>query len=97
MRNFLKGGMLALLFINIFIANSTGEAPLYKLNFENCINGSFYLGSRHIHHWLIFFLILICLIPISYFYHKKCFINICLGFSIIMIIHGLKYDDWLVF
>ena len=94
---FISGILAALFFIQLFICNSEGEPPKYQINCDDFfINGSFYIGSRHIHHWLIFLIILIIIIPYYIFYPSNLgrFIG---GFSILMILHGLSYGDSFVF
>ena len=96
---YIIGVLLGIIFIQCLFCNSSGTPP--KVSFEwndYFINGSLYIGSRHIHHWLIFScLYLFLLIPLYLLFPKSSIILISSGFSIVMIIHGLLYDDWSVF
>ena len=94
---FISGILAALFFIQLFICNCEGEPPKYKISCDDFfINGSFYIGSRHIHHWLIFLIILIIIFSYYIFYPSNLGIFI-MGFSILMILHGLSYNDCFVF
>ena len=95
---FISGIFLANLFIYIFINNSVCEPPRIKLNFDEFfVNGSFFIGSRHIHHWLIFMGFLIFIIIPAYIFYPSNFIELLAGFSSMMVFHGLSYDDCFVF
>ena len=94
---FISGILAALFFIQFFICNSEGEPPKYKISCDDFfINGSFFIGSRHIHHWLIFFILLIFFFSYYIFYPSNLGIFI-IGFSILMVLHGLSYNDCFVF
>ena len=93
----ISGMAAAFSFIYFFICNNEGQPPKYKINCDDFfINGSFYIGSRHIHHWLIFLVILFILISYYIFYPSNMG-KFFLGFSILMILHGLSYGDCFVF
>jgi hypothetical protein len=95
---FISGIFLANLFIYIFINNSVCEPTRIKFNFDEfLIDGSFFIGSRHIHHWLIFLIFLIFIIVPYYIFYPSNFIKLIVGFSMMMIFHGLTYDDCFVF
>jgi hypothetical protein len=95
---FISGTFLGILFIYFFINNSVGEPPIIKLKFDEFfINGSFFIGSRHIHHWLIFLIFLVFLIIPAYIFCPSNFIEFIAGFSLMMVFHGLSYQDSFVF
>ena len=95
---FISGILAALFFIQLFICNSEGEPPKYKISCDDFfINGSFYIASRHIHHWFIFLIIFIFIIIPGYIFLPSNFWNFFAGFSILMILHGLSYSDCFVF
>ena len=95
---FISGILWALLFIQFFICNTEGQPPKYQINCDDFfINGSFYIGSRHIHHWLIFLVILFIIILPCYIFCPSNFISFTGGFSFLMILHGLTYRDCFVF
>ena len=50
-------------------------------------NSSIFICNKHIHHWLLFLVLLLLSIP-----YKKKF-NTLKGFSLIMILQGLSYRD----
>ena len=91
---FISGILGAIIFIRLFICNNEGEPPKCKIDCDFFINGSFYIGSRHIHHWLIFLILLAILFPCFY---PSNFISLLGGFSLLMILHGLSYNDCFVF
>jgi hypothetical protein len=94
---FISGILAALFFIHFFICNSEGEPPKYQISCDDFfINGSFYIGSRHIHHWLIFLILFMIFFPYYIFYPSNLGIFI-MGFSMLMILHGLSYNDCFVF
>jgi len=95
---FISGILAALFFIQLFICNCEGEPPKYKISCDDFfINGSFYIGSRHIHHWLIFLIIFIVIVFPCYIFYPSNFIRFLAGFSFSMIFHGLSYKDCFVF
>ena len=94
---FIFGAGLSILFICYLISNNAGEPPKFKIKCDDLfVNGSFYIGSRHIHHWLIFLILLIIFFSYYIFYPSDLGIFI-MGFSILMILHGLSYNDCFVF
>ena len=94
---FIEGGVLSVLFIFFFISNNEGEPPKYQIKWDDFfINGSFYVGSRHIHHWLIFLILLMGIILTRILFPSN-FIDLLAGFSLTMVCHGLSYQDCFVF
>tara|TARA_Y100000588_G_scaffold296579_1_gene317087 strand:- start:379 stop:696 length:318 start_codon:yes stop_codon:yes gene_type:complete len=92
------GGIFALFFSDTFIANREGQPPKFIIKWDEFfINGSFYIGSRHIHHWVIFSLLLIFLIILYLLFPSNSLILFFGGFSVYMILHGLRYNDCFVF
>ena len=96
---YIIGVLLGIIFIQFIFCNCAGTPPKISFLWEDYfMNGSLYIGSRHIHHWLIFTCIyLFLLIPLYLLFPDCSFILVLSGFSIVMIIHGLLYDDWSVF
>ena len=96
---YIIGVLLGIIFIQCCFCNCAGTSPKVSFQWDDYfINGSLYIGSRHIHHWFIFTCIyLFLLIPLYLLFPDNSPILIISGFSIVMIIHGLLYDDWSVF
>ena len=95
---FISGILAALFFIQLFICNCEGEPPKYKISCDDFfINGSFYIGSRHIHHWFLFSGIFVGTIIFKHVFFSSNFLEFLAGFSLMMIVHGLSYEDCFVF
>ena len=91
----LLGFLYILLFFGLKIEPKT--EPKIKINIGNFIqNSHITLFNKHIHHWLINLVILIVVLMIELIYSNKYF-NFIKGFNIILILHGLTYDDALDF
>lgn len=90
------GFLIGVCIISIFFNNKENEPPRYigNINIGSTIRkGSFYLYNKHIHHWIIAFIIMI----ISLQHKKNKMLNIILGISITLLIHGLTYNDCMKF
>ena len=93
MRYFLTGVIFSIIFCFIQFDGVCGSTPNFHLNDSLFFKkGHIYINDIHIHHWMIGLLLLILLIPIQYYYNKNI-ISFILGFSIILVNHGLSYDD----
>jgi len=88
---FLFGFIIGFLYCVITFGNKKeGSTPNISINLPPfIINGHIMLFGYHIHHWLIFSIILFCIRKYNY--------NILKGFSVFMILHGLSYNDWYKF
>ena len=96
---YIIGILIGIIFIQFCFCNCTGTPPKISIQCDDFfINGSLYIGSRHIHHWFIFIcLYLFLLIPLYLLFPNNSIILILSGFSVTMIVHGLLYNDWAVF
>jgi len=81
--------ILGILFGIVFCHTMYGDekdAPLVPLNYGPFVNGTLYLGKKHIHHWMVFWLL--CMLTIYY----SVDVNM-ISFCASMVIHGLSYKD----
>lgn len=91
----LIGILLGVIFILIFFGCKIRckTTPNIKINVGNFIrNTHIYLFDKHIHHWMINLFLIIFIIFIEQFYTNKYF-DIIKGFSLVLVIHGLMYED----
>ena len=89
---------LGILFASIFFLILFDSNYLNNIFKKFTINNSFYYGSRHIHHWFIFLMLSLCMfLPYKLLFPSSQWINGALGFSLVMIVDGLLYDDCFVF
>ena len=93
---FIIGILLALLYIKINFGNSEGTNPkIFKPNIGLFIrNGHVYICNKHIHHWIIYSILLLIFNLINKYIISLSYLNLYNGFFITMIIHGLSYSDW---
>ena len=95
---FIFGAGLSILFISYLISNNAGEPPKFKIKCDDLfVNGSFYIGSRHIHHWFLFSGIFVGTLIFKHVFFSSNFLEFLAGFSLMMIVHGLSYEDCFVF
>jgi hypothetical protein len=67
--------------------------PKIKININPIIiNSKLYIYGKHIHHWFVG-LILLCILLVLYLYIDYDFMYFLQSFSIILILHGLLYQD----
>ena len=94
------GILLGLLYCIIIYGNKKENSiPNLSINFGSLIrNGHIYIFNKHIHHWLIFTIII--LLSFNHRFQQiinKKYIYVIRGFSIVMILQGLSYKDWYKF
>ena len=87
------GIALAVLYIQLMFGNREGGPTKIPINLGDIIRGgSLYIFGLHFHHWMLFSIVFMI------FYYSKIFWRyVVLGFSTIMILHGLSYKDRFVF
>ena len=81
--------ILGILFGIVFCQIMYGDekdTPLIPLNYGPFVNGVLYLGGKHIHHWMVFWLLGIMAV------YYSVDINI-VAFCASLVIHGLSYKD----
>lgn len=90
---YLYGFLFSVLITKVFFGKiKSGGKPNIIINIPPfIIESKIIILNKHIHHWVIFSLILIGLVIFKKKYNN--FIKFIVGFSIFMIIHGLQYDD----
>jgi hypothetical protein len=87
----LLGCLLGILYIKFVFgfANTEGEEPALAITLEfghfKLVNGNLYIGGKHIHHWIVYLILL----PIFYVFEYYA----PMGFSLALIAHGLRYND----
>lgn len=90
------GILLGIIFSICVLPRKTHHNPKIKFNLKPLFkNGMIMIPINkkqflHLHHWFIFYLGL-------FFLNYKYYNNIILGFSIIMVIQGTLYNDFLKF
>ena len=91
----LPGVILGLIYITIaFWGKSEGDKPNIQITIGNFIrNGHFYLFNRHIHHWMIFMIVAITISILNLNKFFSIYLDYLMGFSVVMILHGLSYFD----
>lgn len=92
---YLFGALLSGIWILYFFGpfHKTKSKPKVKVNIKPFIKDShLILFNRHIHHWLIFFVIFI-IITILDNYKPMNVYKIIQGYSFVMVVHGLSYKD----
>jgi len=81
----------------IFPKKEGGEINYLNKSFGPIKNGKLYINGYHIHHWLFYFVIAIIISLYITLFNTSDIIKknlyYLLGFSSIMIINGLQYDD----
>ena len=71
-----------------------GSNPKIILNIPPFIKKSkIYIGKFHLHHWLLGFISIIICCVLKFFKYDNVFLDFINGFSIILVIHGLFYQD----
>ena len=71
-----------------------GSNPKIMLNIPPFIkNSKIYIGNFHLHHWLLGILIIFLCCLLKLINYDDGFIDFMNGFSIILVIHGLFYQD----
>ena len=91
------GSLIALIYSILVLPGKTNKAPLinptiYPILYKGMIFISLNKDiALHIHHWLIFLIILL------YVLYKKKNNYFIIGFSLVMIFQGLMYSDRLKF
>ena len=91
----LIGIIIGILFVLIFfgIKIEPKSIPKIKINIGNFVkNSHIYLFNKHLHHWFINLCILVLVFIIEKYYPSKYF-NLIKGFNLVLIVHGLLYDD----
>ena len=93
----LYGILIGLLYIISIFGTHMKSGNCHNLNFTiPCLfikEGSIIINDYHIHHWLIFLILLF----ITLLLKNNNIILFIQGFSIVLIIHGLHYDDCFCF
>ncbi len=93
---YISGIIFAIIYLYFFFGTEVkcGTIPKIILNIRPFIqNSKIYIGNFHLHHWLLGVIIIIicCFFKIINYNNKLLyFLN---GFSIILVIHGLFYQD----
>ena len=90
------GAILGIAFVLTFFGTNiqSKSKPKIKINLGNIIvNSHIYFLNYHIHHWFVNSLIFIYVLNLKKSYSNLIFDTI-LSFNIILILHGLMYDDW---
>ena len=93
---YLYGIILSYIFTRIFFGKiKSGKSPNILINIPPfIINSKLILFNKHIHHWLVFLIILLLLFIFRKKLSKyKSFLEFSMGFSFYMILHGLQYKD----
>ena len=93
---YLYGLIISYIFTKIFFGKiKEGKAPNILITIPPFIkNSKVVLFNKHIHHWLIFLIILLLLIIFRKNLSKyKLFLEFSIGFCFYLIIHGLQYKD----
>ena len=93
--HFVSGFIFSLLYLYICFGSEIKchTNPKIKINIPPfVVNSKIIINNFHIHHWLIGLMILIC-ICILYFFIDYNFMYFLQGFSIVLILHGLLYQD----
>ena len=91
----LIGALCGIIFTVLFFGLNikSKSFPKLKINVGNFIrNSHIYLFGKHIHHWLINLVVLLIVFVLNMYYPSKYFYLI-IGFNIVLIAHGLLYDD----
>ena len=84
----ITGFLLGFLFY-ILIDRGEKQRPLiFNSIIISCMNTKY-----HIHHWIIFLLLLIILIPIIFIYSYNNIFALLLGICLGSILQGLSYND----
>ena len=89
MRKIFIGLVMSYIYIKLIFGNKEGTPVnildiTYDFNFIKIKGGSLYVFGYHIHHWIIF------LILYQSFPNANKIIK---TFFVVMILHGLSYDD----
>ena len=90
------GIILSILYTRYMYGNiEPKKYPKIKLSINPILkDGHFRFFNYHLHHWILFLLLLVFLLSIKV---SKEFnynlIRLLIGFSLYMIIHGLQYED----
>lgn len=93
---YVLGLISSLIILYIFFGSEIkcGSEPKIILNIPPFIkNSKIYIGKFHLHHWLLgIILIIICCI-LKLLKYNSGFLYFINGFSIMLVIHGLFYQD----
>ena len=92
---YLFGAMLSTIWILYFFGpfHKTKAKPKIKVNIRPFIKDShLILFNKHIHHWLIFFVLFIVITILDNYKPMKVY-KILQGYSFVMVVHGLSYKD----
>lgn len=93
----LYGIFFGLLYILLIFGTRIKSGKKHNLNinipFLFIKNGSIIILDYHIHHWLIFLIVLL----LSFCYKEHFLLYFIRSFSLIWIIHGLLYNDCFCF
>jgi hypothetical protein len=81
----LLGLIMGVVYAIIVFPGGVGCSPRLSVTCGPFHNGMLFINGHHIHHWMLFLLIL----PVSLLAQTR---NIT-SFAIVMIIHGLTYED----
>lgn len=89
------GLILGLIYVIIvFGGKGVGEEPNITFSIGNIVrNGHIYLFNKHIHHWVIFMIVAIIISILNWNNFFNPYLDILMGFSVVMILHGLSYCD----
>jgi hypothetical protein len=82
------GFLLGLCFYLIIDNGENKKPKLFNSIIINILNSKY-----HIHHWIIFLLIFLILIPIILFYKYTNYFALMLGICLGSILQGLTYND----
>ena len=93
---YISGLLFGVFILYIFFGTEIkcGSDPKILINIPPLIiNSKIYIGDVHLHHWALgLIIILFCFLLKSLFFNHYLF-YFFYGFSIILIIHGLFYQD----
>ena len=91
----LSGIIVGIIFTIIFfgLEIKCKSTPKIKINIGKFVRDShIYLFNKHMHHWLVNLIILLLILIVERYYPSKYF-KIIMGFNLVLIFHGLLYDD----
>ena len=99
MKLFILGIVFSLLYVNIVLNNKANTPPNYiKPSIPGILdNGHIIICNYHIHHWIIFVILLsICCLLIAFHKYNDIY-SFIIASSLVFIYHGLGYDDCFCF
>jgi hypothetical protein len=93
---YILGLIMGIIVLYIFFGTEIkcGATPKILINIPPIIiNSRIYIGNFHLHHWLIGVLLLLICLSLHILKFRYDIIYLLYGFTNILILHGLLYQD----